>query len=112
MEMFHIQLVLITILVSSAVYFFYNKRKVKELSEQLLDKKIVINELAEHANKIEQEITSVSPPKPKKTTKVSPKSNATKVEKTKKSTGAKKETVVKSNTKTAKTAKTVKTKKK
>jgi hypothetical protein len=106
--MFYFQLALIAILISSSVYFFYNKRKVKELSEQLLDKTIVINELAEHATKIEQEITSVSAPKPNKTAKASSKPKATKVEKAKKSTPVKKEKVAKTNTKTVKTAKTKK----
>lgn len=69
MEMFHIQLALIAGLIAVSIYFFYSKKKVNQLSEELLDKKIVINELAQHASKIEKEINSVGEVKPIKKTK-------------------------------------------
>lgn len=79
--MLHIQLALIVGLVVLAVYYFYNKKKVNQLSEELLDKKIVINELAEHASKIEKEINSVGEVKPIKTAKTKKTASSDKMKK-------------------------------
>lgn len=78
--MLHIQLALIVGLVVLTVYYFYNRKKVNQLSEELLDKKIVINELAEHASKIEKEISSVGEVKPMKAAKPK-KTSSTKIKK-------------------------------
>jgi len=69
MEMFYFQLVGIICLLGLGGYFIYSRGKVAKLNEQLMDKKIVINELAEHANKMEKEISAVVDVKPVKVKK-------------------------------------------
>jgi hypothetical protein len=69
MEMFYFQLVGIICLLGLGGYFIYSRSKVAQLNEKLMDKKIVINELAEHANRMEKEISAVIDVKPVKVKK-------------------------------------------
>ena len=98
MESFYFQLVCLVASLALVGFFIYKKKKeVTQLSEELLEKKIVISELAEHANRMEKEVNSVVEIKPLST----PKKRATKTDKAVK---PKKEKVVKSK-KTTKTKK-------
>lgn len=70
MESFYFQLAcLIAGIVLIGFWIYKSKKQVTELSEELLDKQIVINELAEHASRIEKESSSVVSIKPIKTDK-------------------------------------------
>jgi hypothetical protein len=90
MESFYFQLVCSVGLLGLVGFFIYKKKKeVAKLSEELLDKKIVIIELAEHANRMEKEVNSVVEIRPLAT----PKKRAAKTDKYVK---PKKEKVVKS----------------
>jgi hypothetical protein len=88
MEMFYFQLVGIICLLGLGGYFIYSRNKVAQLNEKLMDKKIVINELAEHANRMEKEISAVidiKPVKVKKQNSIKQKTEkVSKVKKTKK----------------------------
>jgi FtsZ-interacting cell division protein ZipA len=79
MEAFHIQLACIIAGVLLVGFWIYkSKKKVNLLSEELMDKKIVINELAEHASKMEKEVSSVVGVKPIKTVNKKPQKTSTK----------------------------------
>ena len=98
MEMFYFQLAGIACLLGLSGYWIYSRGKVAQLNEQLMDKKIVINELAEHANKMEREINAVVDIKPVKNKRQNTtKSKAQKVvkQKTEKSVKPKTEKVAK-----------------
>ena len=95
MEMFYFQLAGISCLVGLVGYLIYSRSKFAQLNEQLMDKKIVINELSKHANKMEKEISTVvdiksikvkkqNSTKPKTKTKESVKPTTEAVSKTKK----------------------------
>lgn len=87
MEAFYVQLAcLIAGVLLIGFWIYKSKKEVSLLSEELLDKQIVINELADHANRIEKEISSVTEIKPLKTPKKVEKAKTTKKEKVTKST--------------------------
>jgi hypothetical protein len=87
MDMFYVQLAcLIASLLLVGFWIYKSKKQVNILSEELMDKKIVINELSEHANRIEKEISSVTEVKPLRTPKKVEKAKTTKKEKVTKST--------------------------
>lgn len=70
MESFYFQLAcLIASLGLVGFWIYRSKKQVTQLSEELLDKQIVINELANHANKMEKEVSSVGKVKPISTPK-------------------------------------------
>lgn len=70
MEAFYLQLAcLVAAIVLIGFWIYKSKKQVTELSEELLDKQIVINELAEHATRMEKETNSVVDIKPLKSTK-------------------------------------------
>lgn len=82
MESFYFQLVcLVGTLALVGFWGYKSKKEVTQLSEELLDKKIVISELSEHANRMEKEVNSVVDIKPIST----PKKRATKTDKVVKS---------------------------
>jgi Tfp pilus assembly protein PilN len=94
MESFYFQLAcLVGVLALVGFWIYRSKKQVSEISEVLLDKQIVINELAEHYRRMDQEASSVVEIRPLKSTK----KRATKTDKTVK---PKKEKVVKSKTTT------------
>jgi len=79
MEAFYIQLASIIAGVLLVGFWIYkSKKKVNLLSEELMDKKIVINELAEHASKMEKEVSSIVGVKPIKTVNKKPQKTSTK----------------------------------
>lgn len=70
MEAFYLQLAcLVAAIVLIGFWIYKSKKQVTELSEELLDKQIVINELAEHYRRVDQESSSVVEIRPLKSTK-------------------------------------------
>lgn len=70
MEAFYLQLAcLIAAIVLIGFWIYRSKKQVSEISEVLLDKQIVINELAEHYRRVDQESSSVVEIRPLKSTK-------------------------------------------
>lgn len=99
MESFYFQLAcLVGVLALVGFWVYRSKKEVTQLSEELLDKKIVISELAEHANRMERESNSIGEIKPIST----PKKRATKTDNTvkpKKEKDVKSKKVTKTKTK-------------
>lgn len=70
MEAFYFQLACLIGSVGLVGFWIYRSKKhVSQLSEELLDKQIVINELAQHASRMEKEVNSVGAVKPLSTPK-------------------------------------------
>jgi hypothetical protein len=82
MEAFYFQLAsLIAGFVLVGFWVYRSKKKVSEISEVLLDKQIVINELAEHYRRMDQEASSVVEIRPLKSTKTNKTESSDKMKK-------------------------------
>ena len=106
MEAFYVQLAcLIAGVLLIGFWIYKSKKEVSLLSEELLDKQIVINELADHANRMEKEVSSVVKIKPIRPINKDKKSNTTKKAKTTKNSAATKSTEAKAKKSNKKTVK-------
>lgn len=96
MEAFYLQLAcLVAAIVLVGFWIYRSKKQVTLLSEELLDKQIVINELAEHYRRIDQEESSIVEIKPLKPTKKTKKEATPKQKQTKKTVASKKKSATK-----------------
>lgn len=99
MEAFYLQLAcLVAAIVLVGFWIYKSKKQVTQLSEELLDKQIVINELAEHATRMEKETSSIveiKPLKSAKKTKNTKKEATPKQKQTKKTVAPKKKSATK-----------------